>query len=141
MHIDLESVDMYIQKYTSELEDISLKIKELDEVKSYQTETGKEFNPLSPEHIVYIFESILKIPPKVLTKKKNYSTNDFVLGEFAKDGYKIAEYITSYRKINKLKATYLENVRELAKDGILKTQYNLLYTQTGRLSSGKDSNT
>jgi len=141
VHIDLESVDMYIQKYTSELEDISLKIKELDEVKSYQTETGKEFNPLSPEHIVYIFESILKIPPKVLTKKKNYSTNDFVLGEFAKDGYKIAEYIISYRKINKLKATYLENVKELAKDGILKTQYNLLYTQTGRLSSGKDSNT
>ncbi len=138
--IDLDCVDKYIEKYTAELQDLSEKIHNLDEVKKFEDMTKKVFNPLSPEHIVYVFEKVLNIPPKVLTKKKNYSTNDFVLGEFAKDGYKIAEYITAYRKTNKLKSTYLDNVKELADDGVLKPVYNLLYTQTGRLSSGKDSN-
>ena len=96
---------------------------------------GEEFNLNSSQQLAEVFFNKLKIKPLKKTKT-GFSTNEEVLTKLARE-YKIAELVLQYRKLSKLKTTYLlpfiEQVN--AAQGKVHAHFNQTKTQTGRLSS------
>ncbi len=125
------------------LEDLSKqlgeKIKAI-ETKVYQA-AGEEFNLNSPQQLgVILFDKLeihkelgMRKPAK--TKTGQYSTSERTLERYA--AHPIVAEIMEYRKLVKLKNTYLDALPQLIhpKTGRIHTSYNQTVTATGRLSS------
>jgi len=102
---------------------------------------GEEFNLNSPQQLGNIlFEKLniqkdlnLKKPPK--TKTGQYSTSEKILERYLE--HPMIEQIMEYRKLSKLKNTYLDALPELVhpKTGKVHTSFNQSVAATGRLSS------
>ena len=98
----------------------------------------KSSNPLSYDHVVKLFRDIYEIPEmKQTTKGKKYSVDDEVLTALIRENTVVADYILQYRSLTKLKSTYLESVEGYTFDGVVHPNFNLLFTSSGRLSSGE----
>jgi uracil-DNA glycosylase family 4 len=140
IYTDDKVIDAFTQEYSGKLENLNTLISNLDEIKTYKKAKG-EFNPLSQLQVVIVLRDILKIP-KVKGTSKNeeegYSTSDKILESLRDEGIKLAGYILEYRSVNKLLSTYILNAKELAIEGILYPNFNLFFTGTGRLSSGRE---
>lgn len=133
--VDMDKVNEFEKKYEGELKELLDKMKELPEVRQFGID---RFNPLAPEDLIFIFKEIMGIELTEKTKE-SLSTNDKVLTKLMKEGVKLAEYILAYRSMNKLKSTYVDNIKAMAgKGSIVHPNYNHLYTETGRFSSGKE---
>jgi len=137
LNIDYVWLNKLDNKYKTRLNRINLILNSLPEVKQYIRINGS-FNPLSPDHLVYIFQEILKLPKLKATKTDKFSVDDEVLVKYAKQNIKLAKYVMRYREYNKLKSTYIDNVRDEDIDGRIHPNFNHLFTQTGRLSSGSE---
>jgi uracil-DNA glycosylase family 4 len=143
VHVDAEWTEVLFSKYSDKLLALKILMNKLPEIIEF-VKDGRIFNPLSPDHLIEIFRDILRLEAVKMTKPSKsypegqYSTDDEVLAEFSKRRIKLAKLIMEYREINKLKSTYVDNVKALAIDGIIHPQFNLLFTKTGRLSSGKE---
>ena len=108
----------------------------LDLVRSAVFEdAGEEFNLNSPKQLSAILFEKMGIPP-VKKTKTGYSTNEEVLLELA-DTHQIAVHILEYRKLAKLKNTYVDVLPTLIheKTGRIHTSFNQTIAATGRLSS------
>lgn len=96
---------------------------------------GEEFNLNSPKQLSEILFLKLNLNPTKKTKT-GLSTNVEVLEGMKNDGVEIAEYILDYRKLSKLKNTYVDALPKLVDDNNrLHTTFNQIGTTTGRLSS------
>lgn len=96
--------------------------------------SGEEFNIDSPKQLGRILFEVLGLPP-IKKNKTGYSTDAIVMRELAKTE-PIAEMVTSYRELSKLKRTYIDSLPGMRKeDGRLHTNFNQTVTATGRLSS------
>ncbi len=96
---------------------------------------GEIFNIKSPKQLSYILFEKLKLP--VIKKTKTgYSTNEFVL-EKLKDEHILPEIILNYRKLIKLKSTYVDALPKLKNPNTnrIHSSFNQTVTATGRLSS------
>jgi len=96
---------------------------------------GEIFNIKSPKQLSYILFEKLKLP--VIKKTKTgYSTNEFVL-EKLKDEHTLPKIILDYRKLIKLKSTYVDALPKLKnpKTNRIHTSFNQTVAATGRLSS------
>lgn len=96
---------------------------------------GEEFNINSPKKLGLILFDKLGYP--VLKKTKTgYSTNADVLEKLKKDG-DIIDDVLEYRKLAKLKSTYVEGLKELINvaTGHIHSHFNQTITSTGRISS------
>jgi len=99
-----------------------------------------EFNINSPKQLGIILFEKLKLKPRKgkvkTTKTGQYSTNEKILTELAKD-YELPRLILRYRSISKLKSTYIDSLPLLInrKTGRIHTTFNQTATATGRLSS------
>lgn len=120
----------YFYKYGEEL-DIS--IEELTK-KIYEI-AGEEFNINSPKQLSEILFMKLNLDP-IKKTKTGLSTGVEVLEELSFRGAEIAQYILEYRKLTKLKSTYVDPLPKMV-DGKnrLHTTFNQTGTATGRLSS------
>jgi DNA polymerase-1 len=134
---DMYEVRKYSKLYGIKLIKLSRNIKSLPEIILYES-NGKEFNPLSPDQVVFIIREILNIPGLKKTNTGKDSTDDKVLEELNKKGLKLAGYILEYRTVNKLKSTYVDNVRELRINNVIYPNFSHLFTKTGRFSGGKE---
>jgi len=95
---------------------------------------GKEFNINSTKQLGQILFEDLLLPIKKKTKT-GYSTDSDVLEEL-EGMHPIIEKIINYRKLTKLKSTYVEGLlRAIADDGRIHTIFTQTVTQTGRISS------
>lgn len=96
---------------------------------------GEEFNLNSPKQLSAILFEKLGIPP-VKKTKTGFSTDEEVLQQLASD-WEIAEALLTYRKLYKLKHTYLDVLPGLVHPatGRIHTSFNQTVTATGRLSS------
>ena len=96
---------------------------------------GTEFNINSPKQLGEILFDKLRL---VSTKKTKtgFSTDVFVLEELSAQ-HPIAEKILAYRKLTKLKSTYVDSLPTLInpRTGRVHTSFNQAITATGRLSS------
>lgn len=120
----------YFTKYGKELERA---IDELQE-KIYE-EAGESFNINSPKQLAEILFFKLNLPP-VKKTKTGLSTDEEVLEKLKEDGAEIAKAILEYRKLAKLKNTYVDAIPKLRdENNRVHTTFNQIGTTTGRLSS------
>ena len=94
----------------------------------------ERFNINSTKQLGELLFDKLHLPP-VKKTKTGYSTNAEVL-EKLKDKHPIIPAIMDYRMLTKLKSTYADGlIKQIQKDGRIRTTFQNLVTATGRLSS------
>ena len=105
-------------------------------VRDFEAKEGKVFNPNSVMHlrsVLFVYEG-LPIPSKK-TGKGEISTDKEVLGDLG-EHHELPRAILAVRQLKKIKATYIDKVLSgLDMDGRLRTNFNLISTTSGRLSS------
>ncbi|MDD4815652.1 MAG: DNA polymerase I [Clostridia bacterium] len=124
--IDSTELTNLSKKYELELYDLTQKIYVL---------AGQEFNINSPKQLGEILFSKLNLPIK---ENKKLSTNIDVLLNLTEE-HDIINHLIRYRKIQKLKSTYIDSFLEIVskKGEIIHTIFNQMLTSTGRLSSSE----
>lgn len=124
--IDIE----YFSKLSREYEE---KIQYL--IKKIYEEAGVEFNINSTKELQMILFEKMKLPIQKKTKT-GFSTDQNVL-ESLKHFHPIIEYILQYRKLTKLKNTYIDVLPDLVQPETkrIHTNYAQTITSTGRLAS------
>ena len=122
----------YFKNYSLELE------KELAKTeKAIYEEAGEEFNINSPKQLGDILFVKMNLPSGKKTKT-GYSTDVMVLEDLESYGYDIARLLLDYRKLNKLKTTYVDTLPNLVdSNSRIHTSFNQIGTATGRLSSSE----
>ena len=95
---------------------------------------GEVFNINSPKQLGVILFEKLELPARKKTKT-GYSTNADVL-ESLRGKHPIIEDILEYRKLTKLKSTYVDGLLAAVQpDGKIHSSFNQTETRTGRISS------
>jgi len=123
--IDVEGLKAYGQRLDAEIEKYSNRI---------YRQAGEVFNLNSPKQLGEILFEKLGLPTGKKTKT-GYSTNADVL-EGLRGKHPIIEDILEYRKVQKLKSTYVDGLlKEVGADGRIHTSFQQTLTRTGRISS------
>lgn len=114
-------------KYTQEISQTTEEIYAL---------AGERFNINSTQQLGKILFEKLRIGSgaKKTKESKSYKTTAEELEKYAAE-YKIVQLILRYRKIQKLRSTYVDGLAPCIRNGRVHTTYNQSNTQTGRLSS------
>ena len=125
--VDAKALSELSKKYLDYLTEVEDKIRKLADEPTLNINSPKQLGEL-------LFDK-LKIGKGKKTKT-GYSTNAEVL-EGLEDAHPIVKLILDYRKIQKLRSTYIEGFKDLIeKDtGLIHTSFNQTVTATGRLSS------
>ena len=123
--INCEKLEEYGKELEIKLNEMSQKINEY---------AGEEFNHNSPKQLAYILFEKLELKGGKKTKT-GYSTNAEIL-EKLRHEHPIVECILTYRKLSKLKSTYVDALLKLVdENGRIHTTFNQTETRTGRISS------
>lgn len=118
----LEDMEMEIGSRISELE------------QNIYKEANQEFNISSPKQLGVVLFEDLGLPYAKKTKT-GYKTDVNILNKL-KDVHPIINLILEYRRLTKIKSTYLEGLANyIREDGKIHTIYKQNLTRTGRLSS------
>jgi DNA polymerase-1 len=139
MHMELQGVALdtaHLARFSTEL------ASQLDALqRSIQEHAGVPFNVDSPKQLGDVLYEHLAIPAKVKkTKTGQYPTSEAVLSKLH-DAHPIVSEVLEYRKLKKLRSTYVEPLPTLIhpETGRVHTTYMQVVAATGRLSS-KDPN-
>ncbi len=125
MKVDGEALNEFSAFISDELETLREKIFAI---------SGREFNIGSPKQVGEIFQE-LNIDTGRKTATGQVSTSKDVLAELATE-FEIAKFITDYRELDKLKATYADSLpKMIGRDGRIHGVLNQTVAATGRLSS------
>lgn len=133
--IEMEGIkvdDKFLNDYSIELENMSNKIEE-----SIYEMSGMTFNIASPKQLGEVLFDHLKIDAKAKrTKTGQYKTDEATLEKLSAD-HQIVSDILNYRKINKLRSTYVDALPKLIhpETGRVHTHFSQAVAATGRLSS------
>ncbi|HMS68739.1 MAG TPA: DNA polymerase I, partial [Saprospiraceae bacterium] len=122
----------FLRNYSFELADSILAME-----KTIYQQAGGEFNISSPKQVGEILFDSLKIPYKgKKTGTGQYSTDVEVLTDLSID-HQIVKDILEYRKLSKLKSTYVDALPLMVnpRDGRIHSNFNQARAATGRLSS------
>jgi DNA polymerase I-like protein with 3'-5' exonuclease and polymerase domains len=143
--MDMEEVGIPISRERMQLADtyLSTKIEEakqhiytFDEVKQFEIHNCKIFNPNSVMQLRSILFDYLGLTP---TGKKTstgaISTDAEVLEQLSEE-HELPKAILQVRKLSKIQNTYIHKILpELDRDDRIRTNFNLIFTTSGRLSS------
>ena len=132
VRIDSNELNRYSEELGKQIETLTREIHE---------HAGQDFNIDSPKQLGVILFETLEVKARIKkTKTGQYPTGEEVL-EKIKDEHPIVSAVLRYRKLKKLKSTYVDPLPKLvnAQTGRLHTTYHQTVTATGRLSS-KDPN-
>jgi len=107
-----------------------------EHVKQFETDAGIIFNPNSVQQLRKVLFDYVKLTP---TGKKTgtgaVSTDAEVLEELSEE-HPLPAAILKVRQLGKIKNTYISKILpELDRDGRIRTNFNLIFTTSGRLSS------
>ena len=124
--VDKSALDEIDEKISQEIGEIEARI---------FAEAGEKFNINSPKQVAEILFDKLKIVPY---NNKKRSTSFAILDELRFE-HEIVNDIIRYRKLYKLKSTYINVYKELIKTrgDVIHTIFNQTLTNTGRLSSSE----
>lgn len=111
-------------------------IYEFEAVKQFEKASGKIFNPNSVMQLRTVLFDYAKLTP---TGKKTgtgaISTDAEVLNELS-ESHPLPKAILKVRQLEKIRNTYVQKILpELDRDGRIRTNFNLIFTTSGRLSS------
>jgi DNA polymerase I-like protein with 3'-5' exonuclease and polymerase domains len=129
----LKGANLYLDE---QIQSAKENIYSFDEVKLFEADTGKIFNPNSVTQLRQILFDYLSLSP---TGKKTatgaISTDAEVLEELSSE-HPLPAAILKVRQLGKIQNTYISKILpELDKDGRIRTNFNLTFTTSGRLSS------
>lgn len=129
----LEASGAYLDKWILEAKE---KVYEFEEVKTFEKDTGKIFNPNSVQQLrTVLFDYVGLTPTGKLTAKGALSTDAEVLEELSEE-HPLPRQILSVRQLGKIQSSYISKILpELDRDGRIRTNFNLIFTTSGRLSS------
>ncbi len=133
--VEIEGIrvdDKFLKDYSIELERMSNEIE-----KSIYEMTGMTFNIASPKQLGEVLFDHLKIDAKAKkTKTGQYKTDEATLEKLSAENQVVSD-ILNYRKINKLRSTYVDALPKLIhpKTGRVHTHFSQAVAATGRLSS------
>jgi DNA polymerase I-like protein with 3'-5' exonuclease and polymerase domains len=105
-------------------------------VKSFEKDTGKIFNPNSVMQLrVVLFDYLGLTPTGKKTATGAISTDAEVLEQLSEE-HPLPAAILKVRQLGKIQNTYIHKILpELDRDGKIRTNFNLIFTTSGRLSS------
>lgn len=133
--MELEGIrvdDAFLGEYSSELETMS---KDLEA--SIFEMSGANFNIASPKQMGEVLFDHMKLDAKAKkTKTGQYKTDEATLTKLAEE-HEIVSKILEYRKVNKLRSTYVDALPKLIHPdtGRVHTNFGQAVAATGRLSS------
>jgi uracil-DNA glycosylase family 4 len=134
MPTDKEVTKRLCVEYAGKIEEVLRQIQGIPEARQFWRMTGSQFNPGSPEDVVVMLRDILKT--REGQEGVGWSTKEATL---SKVDHPIAKGVLDYRKVAKLKSTYVDPLLPgspiMYDDGLLHTNLNTCFTETGRLSS------
>jgi DNA polymerase-1 len=97
---------------------------------------GVEFNVGSPKQLGEILFETLKLPGGKKGKAGAWGTDSSVLEALAEQGLEIAQRVTDWRQLSKLKSTYADAlVGQVDAGDRVHTSFSMAATTTGRISS------
>ena len=111
-------------------------IYEFPEIKAFESTEGIIFNPNSVQQLrKVLFDYVGLTPTGKLTATGAVSTDAEVLEELSEE-HPLPAAILKVRQLGKIKNTYISKILpELDRDGRIRTNFNLIFTTSGRLSS------
>lgn len=129
----LEAAGKYLDKWILEAKE---KVYEFEEVKAFEKDSGKIFNPNSVQQLrTVLFDYVGLTPTGKLTKTGALSTDAEVLEELSEE-HPLPRQILSVRQLGKIQSSYISKILpELDRDSRIRTNFNLIFTTSGRLSS------
>jgi DNA polymerase I-like protein with 3'-5' exonuclease and polymerase domains len=119
-----------------EIEEAKKVVYSFDAVKQYERDSGKIFNPNSVMQLrVVLFDYLGLNPTGKKTATGAVSTDAEVLGELSEE-HALPAAILKVRQLGKIQNTYISKILpEIDRDGRIRTNFNLIFTTSGRLSS------
>lgn len=124
--LDVENLKLFLIEVQNNLDHLT---------ETIYREAGGPFNIRSAQQIGEVLFNQLNLPAAKKTRSGQASTSQEVLEKLS-GKHPIIDTLLEYRKLEKLRSTYLEPLpRLIEKDGRLHTTFNQLATATGRLSS------
>lgn len=123
----------YLDKWIGEAK---VEVYGFEAVKLFEKDTGTIFNPNSVQQLrKVLFDYVGLSPTGKLTATGAISTDAEVLEELAEQ-HPLPKSILNVRKLGKIKNTYISKILpELDTDSCIRTNFNLIFTTSGRLSS------
>lgn len=123
----------YLEKWILEAKE---EVYNFRQVQAFEKDTGKIFNPNSVQQLrVVLFDYCKLTPTGKLTKTGALSTDAEVLEELS-DQHPLPQAILKVRQLGKIQSSYVSKILpELDKDCRIRTNFNLIFTTSGRLSS------
>jgi DNA polymerase-1 len=124
--VDLRAFDALLKEVQQELDRLTL---------AMHTAAGGPFNIRSAQQLGEVLFGVLKLAPSGKTKGGQFSTAQDSLEKLS-GSHPLVDAALEFRKLEKLRSTYLEPLPRLVDDkGRIHTSFNQLATATGRLSS------
>lgn len=107
-----------------------------DAVKKFENTENKIFNPNSVKQLrTVLFDYLGLTPTGKLTKTGALSTDAEVLEELS-EKHPLPAAILQVRQLGKIRSSYVSKILpEIDRDGRIRTNFNLIFTTSGRLSS------
>ena len=129
----MQGADLYLNE---QIQLAKEEVYKFEQVKQFEADTGKIFNPNSVMQLRTVLFDYLGLQH---TGKKTatgaISTDAEVLKELA-DQHPLPAAILKVRQLGKIQNTYISKILpELDKDDRIRTNFNLIFTTSGRLSS------
>jgi len=132
--IDKEILEKNKQKVLKQKTESNISLLHSDEVIEFERQEGKQINLNSTQQISKVIFGILKLNGVKKTGTGAKSCDAEVLEGFSDIPF--CKNLLQYRRATKLYSTYLKGFeKNIYDDGLLHTNYNLTFTETGRLSS------
>lgn len=127
------AADLYLNEKIQEAKEI---VYQFEEVKRFEKDAGKIFNPNSVMQLRTVLFDYLGLQHNgKKTATGAISTDAEVLKEMA-DQHPLPAAILNVRQLGKIQNTYIQKILpELDKDERIRTNFNLIFTTSGRLSS------
>ena len=124
--LDLKELKEYERNMSAEIESLTAQI--------YELSGYDDFNINSTKQLGIVLFDRLGLPSGKKTKT-GYSTDIAVLEKLA-DKHPVIDKIIEYRKLTKLKSTYIDGLKNIAdSNGFVHTTFMQISTVTGRISS------
>lgn len=129
----LQAAGNYLSKWILEAKE---EIYAFEEVRKFEVDTGIIFNPNSVKQLRKVLFDYCKLTPTgKLTKTGALSTDVEVLTELGEQ-HELPTKILRVRQLSKIQNTYVNKILpQLDRDERIRTNFNLIFTTSGRLSS------
>lgn len=134
--VDTQRMSAAEQYLDEEIAKAKAKLYEFKEVVQFEKDNEDVFNPNSVMQLrKLLFDYLGLTPTGKLTKTGAISTDAEVLEELS-DQHELPRAILDIRQMGKMKNTYISKILpQIDKDKRIRTNFNLIFTTSGRLSS------